>query len=153
MSIHVYLFLIFSNGIACPHKIGEDKICFDIRVFELSEDSQDSRLPKEMFPRIVILEPLSGTSGTLESELAARCSNVLVKQTCKNKKQDWPIDLIVLVCNSVSGLWLEKLWIKKKCFFECEHLMCFVGFQRTLSRVQIRSRVCVCLMLTCPCLL
>jgi hypothetical protein len=88
ISIHVYLFLIFSNGIACPHKIGEDKISFDIRVFELSEDSQDSRLPKEMFPRIVILEPLSGTSGTLESELAARCSNVLVKQTCKNKKQD-----------------------------------------------------------------
>lgn len=86
--IYFYSSLFISNGIACPHKIGEDKICFDIRVFELSEDSQDSRLTKEMFPRIVILEPLSGTSCTLESELAARCSNVLVKQTCKNKKQD-----------------------------------------------------------------
>ena len=47
--IYFYSRLFICNGIACPHKIGEDKICFDIRVFELSEDSQDSRLPKEMF--------------------------------------------------------------------------------------------------------
>ena len=53
--------MFISSGISCPQEIGEDTVCFDIRVSELSEDFQDSRLPKQAFPRIVILEPLSGT--------------------------------------------------------------------------------------------